>query len=194
MESIESMGTIEEVVVDDEGGRPYTVQGEELAARIENAFSAPMEIYRSSSAASPTKDILRKSDSGSPSSFSHPMPPPISHSGDRISGRQNRSQGMYKSTYDGDARTQKNSGNSWASMRNSNRDSFEDEQFHDNTLGGVGMTRMNSSPNSEALEIYDDDDDSILTEESGADLTQSMQSLTLTSSLGEDFLSLFAPG
>ena len=188
------MGTLEEVVVDDEGGRPYTVQGEELVARIENAFSVPMEIYRSSSAASPTKDKFLKSDSGSPVSFPNPMPPPSSQVGDRLSARQNRSQGMYKSTHDGDAKIQKNGSNSWESMRNSTRGSFDDEQIYNNTLGGVGMTRMNSSPNSEALEIYDDDDDSILTEESGEDLTQSMQSLALTSSLGEDFLSLFAPG
>ena len=43
-------------------------------------------------------------------------------------------------------------------------------------------------------EIYDDDDDSILTEVSGElNTIQSMQTLVLDSSLGEDFLSLFAP-
>ena len=45
IESIHSMETFE----DDEGERPYTVEGEGLAARIENAFSMPAEIYRSSS-------------------------------------------------------------------------------------------------------------------------------------------------
>ncbi len=60
---------------------------------------------------------------------------------------------------------------------------------------GATMNKMSPSPTSMRLDIYDDDDDSILTEEDGdINLTQSMQSLALTSSLGEDFLSLFAPG
>jgi len=45
------------------------------------------------------------------------------------------------------------------------------------------------------LPIFDINDGFIQTEESGElDISQSTQSLALMSSLGEDFLSLFAPG
>lgn len=59
------------------------------------------------------------------------------------------------------------------------------------------LVRVSSSPVSvkSNLDIYEDDDASIETEESGElDTSQSTQSIALMSSLGEDFLSLFAPG
>merc|ERR1711916_122862 len=104
----------------------------------------------------------------------------------------NRSQGMYKVSNEGSTEKVNSSPRSWASKKFPNVNSTEHLEV--GSAVGLGMTRMNSSPNSVGLEIYDDDEDSILTEESGENLTQSMQSLALTSSLDEDFLSLFAPG
>ena len=207
IESIHSMETFE----DDEGERPYTVEGEGLAARIENAFSMPAEIYRSSSAACPSKDNVAGgrigSGKNSPVSFATPVPPPqqLQTGSERsIHGRQkhSRSQGMYNNIPDAGLNTKRErvgsvksgSRGGWASHVRSPNDREYCNGSSNGAIGGIGMNRMSSSPNSVGLEIYDDDDDSILTEESGEDLTQSMQSLALTSSLGEDFLSLFAPG
>ena len=165
----------------------------------------PAEIYRSSSAACPTKDSGTGglgSGKSSPTLFATPVPPSQLQTGSErsIHGRQkhSRQQGMYNNISDAGHNTKRvssvkgGSRGGWASARTSN--DGECCTGSNGTIGGIGMNRMSSSPNSVGLEIYDDDDDSILTEESGDDLTQSMQSLALTSSLGEDFLSLFAPG
>lgn len=165
------MGSDESIGESSEGDRPFTVQGDGLPARTENALSLPPEIYRSSSAASPSK-------LNSPQNFPVPVPPHNSNGNDKNSSWQNSR--LYKNSNENKVASpvrRKNSteniyptrirrsptqeeSTGWATVRNNNIFTESENAIY---IGmNNGMTRMASSPLSVGLEIYDDDDDSIL--------------------------------